>query len=656
MKQQQFLEVVSEAEARARLQTLISNYQVAVERIKLDEACLGRVLASSVRTQVDVPAFDRSNVDGFAVRASDTFGAEEVTPIRLKLSDQSLPAGAWTASVALDPGQAMYVATGGVIPRHADAVVMIEDTEISESEGQAFLEVSRAIAPGAHITWAGTDLGKGEVVLQRGCLLNSKATGLLAAIGTEFVEVIRPPHVAVLSTGDEIIPPGQTLKTGQIFDSNSRIVLDAAREAGATTEFLGILPDHRQALKDCLIATLTRPTPPDWLVLSGGTSKGRGDLNASVVAEIAAEQPGCRGLLVHGVALKPGKPLGFAELYQRAVILLPGFPTSAIFTFHEFIVPSLRQQAGLAAEEASLIEAKLPFRLNSVAGRTQYSLVNLIPSKTGLKAYPQGSGSGSVSSFSRADGYLRIPQHTEYLDPDTPVSIKLFAPNLALADLNIIGSHCLGLDWLVEQLAQEGFRIRSMHVGSTAGCQALGRGEGEIAGIHLLDAQSGRYNQDFVPDNCQLIAGYTRTQGFLLGSGHEELARLPREELMEILKSDGLRMINRNQGSGTRILLDQCLAGARPPGYQHQAKSHNAVAAAVMQGRSDWGMTLKSLVTGTKLGFVPYIDEHFDFLIRKDQLQKPAVKAFLATLQSESGTTALKKLGFLRRSSGASSL
>lgn len=652
MRQEQFLDVVDERTARARIDAACAHLVPRTVRIALRDA-LGRVLADDVRAPVDVPAFDRSDVDGFAVRAADTFGAEELSPVHLALSPVQLPAGAAPpAGFEVPARTAVSVATGAVVPRGADAVVMVEHTRPLSTKDGPGVSLLHAVAPGAHVSFAGSDLGRGEVVLRRGTALSSRETGMLAAVGVGEVEVFELPRVAVLSTGDELRAPGGTLAPGQVYDSNARILADAVREAGGAADELGIVPDDDGALAAAL-RPLVRddPSAPDVVLLSGGTSKGAGDLNYRVVERLAREVPGSPGIVVHGVALKPGKPLCFAVIGGRPVVILPGFPTSAIFTFHEFVAPLLRRLAGRREDAAATVEATVPMRVPSAVGRTDYTLVHLVPGARGLAAYPLGAGSGSVSAFSRADGFVRIPQEAEFLPEGARVEVRLLGRGVRPADLVAIGSHCLGLDALLGVIASRGFAVKSVVVGSQGGLAALARGEGDLAGTHLLDAATGTYNVAFLPKGAVLVPGWARRQGLVFRRGDARFEGRDVAAFVEAAKGPRVRMVNRNAGSGTRVLLDGLLGlregDPRPEGFHHQAKSHHAVAAAVAQGRADWGMTLDVLAQASGLGFVSVREERYDLAVAESRLERPGVAALRAVLLSDEGRALLRGLGFV---------
>ena len=378
------------------------------------------------------------------------------------------------------------------------------------------------------------------------------------------------------------------------------------------------------------------------LVLSGGTSKGAGDISYRTVSRL--DNP---GIVAHGVALKPGKPICLAVTDGKPVVILPGFPTSAIFTFHEFVAPVLRAYAGLPVERRHSVQARLPMRVNSERGRTEYLLVGLVQSPTGLAAYPMGKGSGSVTTFSNADGFITIDQHTEILDADSTVDVQLLGRDVEPADLVIIGSHCVGLDLLAGMLVRAGVRAKSLYVGSMGGVAAARRGECDIAGVHLLDPATGRYNVHLVSEELTLLPGYGRMQGFVFRSGDARFEDRSLEQAVTGALADAeCVMVNRNPGSGTRVLIDKLLGNARPPGYGVQTKSHNAVAASVAQGRADWGIAIDTVARQYGLGFIALQEERFDFIVPTARLDRPAVRSFQALLADDAVRDRLSAAGF----------
>jgi putative molybdopterin biosynthesis protein len=636
-EQEQFLHVLDRDEAERRFRAALDLSPVGVETVTLDRA-LGRVLAGDVVSPVDVPSFDRSNVDGFAVVAEDTFAASEEQPRTVRLSDEVIHAGL-VPSTVVGPGIAAAIATGGMVPRGADAVVMVEHAEL---DGDT-LRIAKAVSAGGGVSFAGTDITRGETVLRRGQLLTSRDTGVLAAIGVASVDVWRKPIVAILSTGDEIIAPGATMTPSHVYDSNAQVLADAVREIGGEPMRLGIVPDDMDALRVRVREALAAA---HVVLLSGGTSKGAGDVSYRVVAEL--RDP---GIVAHGVALKPGKPICLAATGGRPVIVLPGFPTSAIFTFHEFVAPVIRSLAGLGSQDRTVVPARLAVKVNSEIGRTEYVLVGLVegvPEAVGpaLAAYPMGQGSGSVTTFSRADGFTAVDRHVEIVPAGTIVDVQLLGRGLQLADLVVIGSHCVGLDYLLGLLQRQGVHAKFMAVGSTGGLDAAKRGECDLAGIHLLDPKTNTYNRPFLTESLELIDGYGRAQGVVFRPGDPRFSgRSAQEAIACATRDPGCVMVNRNQGSGTRALIDRLLEGARPRGYAVQPRNHNAVAAAVVQGRADWGVTLDTIARSAGLDFLPVQDERYDFVTPKSRAHRPGLVAFRNLLADTEARAGLARLG-----------
>ena len=644
--QEQFLQVLDRDEAERRFHAALDLSPRGIERVSLDVA-LGRVLAGDVRSPVDVPSFDRSNVDGYAVIAQDTFGAAEEFPRVLDLTDEVIHTGV-VPSTIVRAGEAVTIATGGMMPRGADAVVMVEHADIRGNE----LHVGRAVGAGSGVSFAGTDITAGETVLRRGQILTSRDTGVLAAIGVADVDVWRRPVVAIVSTGDEIIAPGATMQPARVYDSNAQILADAVRELGGEPRRLGIVRDDIDALRATIREAIESA---DIVLLSGGTSKGAGDISYRVVAELTNP-----GIVAHGVALKPGKPICLAVTRGQPVVVLPGFPTSAIFTFHEFVAPVLSSMAGRRLAGRSMVQAKLAVRVNSEIGRTEYLLVGLVntsdsgaafrqPAQAGepsLVAYPMGQGSGSVTTFSRADGFTTIDRHEEIVPAGAIVTVQLLDRELQLADLVVIGSHCIGLDYLLGELHNEGIRSKFLAVGSLGGLEAAKRGECDIAGMHLLDPRTDTYNEPFLTPALDLIRGYGRLQGIVFRTGDARFEGTSADQAIEAALDDPTCvMVNRNQGSGTRALIDRLLDGAKPSGYAVQPRNHNAVAAAVVQGRADWGVTLDTIARTAGLGFLPVQHEQYDFVVPKARAERPGVKAFRARLADLATRATLTKLG-----------
>lgn len=632
-QQDQFLQVLSRDAAEHAFWSALAPAPLGTEELSLDHLP-GRVLAADIAAPVDAPPFDRATVDGFAIRAADLFEASGAQPVALRLNPEVIACG--TAPILpVTPGTATPIATGGPIPRGADAVVMIEHTD---PEG-AGIAVARAMAPGAHISFAGSDIARGQTLLRKGTLVSAREVAMLAAVGLDRASVWRRPRVAVLSTGDELVQPGQPLRPAGVYDSNGPVIAAALRENGCDAVHLGAVADDAAALETAVTAAFAAY---DGLILSGGTSKGAGDLTTATIAALGAP-----GIVAHGVALKPGKPLCLAVCDGKPVVVLPGFPTSAMFTFHDLVAPALRAIAGLPQKAAAQVTATLPVRLTSELGRTEFAMVSLTDGADGLIAHPVAKGSGAVTAFAQADGFLTVPALAESLAPDTLARVTLFGAAVAPPTLTIVGSHCVGLDAVMTRLTEHGMSARILATGSHGGLAALRRRDCDIAPIHLLHSDTEVYNHAFLTDGMRLIPGWRRMQGLLFRKGDARFeGRDLAEALAAALTDPDAIMVGRNQGSGTRVLLDRLLKGTRPPGYWNQPTSHNAVAAAVAQGRADWGMAIGPVAQALGLGFLPVADEHYDFAVWDTPRNPVALAAFETALHDSHD--AVTALGFSR--------
>lgn len=622
MKRKEFRELISVEKARKiinSLQVLPGKESLALENV------YGKTLAEDVVTEINVPPFPRAVMDGYAVRAEDTYSCSETEPAKLKLLG-GIPAGS-DAKFTVSTGEAVEIATGAPIPEGADAVVMVEYT----SEENGIVSIFRPVTAGENIMKAGSDILKGERVLRRGRKLGTREIGVLASIGKKEVPVLRLP-VGIISTGDELVNPGESLAPGKVYDANSYTLYAGIQECGASPLLYGIVKDEKSTMGKALGTAVSECA---LVLTSGSTSSGVGDVMYRLIDE-AGET------LAHGINIKPGKPVVIGIIKGIPIIGLPGNPASALMIFNEFVAPLLRKSLGAEAGIRKTEKGIMGTDLRS-EGRQQLLPVGIVRGRV----YPADRGSGAITSLSEADGFIEIPPETEFIGAGTPVDVTLFG-EIEKPDLLIAGGFCPGLD-ILEDLS--GLRFRTLYTGSSGGFSAIAAGTADIAGVNMPSRSEGqhgvqsneiRYNTPTIEamglSDVVLVKGYRREVGLIVrqDSPISGLEALP-----------GKRLINRNRGSGTRALLELKIAeftaekgiGKKEftdsiPGYASGAKSEVAIREAVVSGKADAGIGLRSSAERNNLKFIKLAEEEYDFLIRKEILDIPEVKKFLQTLSS----------------------
>ena len=400
--------LMSLEEALEALRNAVDASPRGTESVPVSEA-LGRVLAEDVVAPMDVPPFDRSIVDGYAVRAEDTFGTFETNPLRLRFVGE-VRVGE-KPRVSVGPGEAAYVSTGAPLPDGADAVVMLEWTERGDGE----VVVYRSVSPWENVMRKGSDIRAGSKPLKAGTVLGPRQLGVLSALGFTEVKVFRRPRVAVLSTGDELAEPGKPLSYGMVYDVNSTTLSTYAEKCGAESLVLGVAGDRPDEIRRMLLRGLETA---DVVVVSGGASVGVRDYMRDVVKSLGAP-----GMVVDGVRIKPGKPTMVAVVDGKPVFCLPGHPTSALMTFHVFVAPILRAMAGLPDTAGKTVRARLSKRVISETGRRLFQPVKLLEDGA---AEPIFKGSGAVTSPSEADGFVIVPEDVRMLPEGSEVEVHLF--------------------------------------------------------------------------------------------------------------------------------------------------------------------------------------------------------------------------------------
>ena len=411
-----FRKLLSLEDAEKRIAESISVKPLGVEEVSLQEA-LGRVLAENIVSPIDVPPFNRSTVDGYAVKAEDTFGAEENRPVTLKLAG-SVAVGK-LPSLTVNKGVALEIVTGAPFPRGADAVVMVENT----SEKQGRLTVHRAVVKGENVMERGSDVRIKEHVLEGGAVLSSKELGVLAALGFTKVNVFRRPKVAIVSTGAEIVEPGKPLPPGKIYDINTHTLTAAATECGCEPVGLGVVQDDDSTLLEKTLKKALKAA--DVVVTSGGVSVGPKDVVPKILSEL-----GKPGVLVHGVAVKPGKPFAFAVVGGKPIFSLPGHPTSSLLMFQLLVRPTLLKMAGREVTPPATVKATNVHKLFSARGRRTFITVTLHRDKAGRWRASQVSGgeSGAITTLAKADGYVELKETQQFVEAGSEITVFLFKP------------------------------------------------------------------------------------------------------------------------------------------------------------------------------------------------------------------------------------
>jgi len=639
-----FKDLISSEEAMKKLNEKCRIQPLGMEIISII-ASNGRVTAEDIISQLDVPTFDRATMDGYAVKAADTFEAKEDQPINLTISGVSQP-GAYPTG-AVNQGEAVEVGTGSPIPKGANAIVMVEYTQTINNT----LRVFRSVSPGENIVAAGSDIMTGELVLRSGEKITPREIGVLSAIGINKVKVHRKPIVAIISTGNELVKAGEKLGFAQIYDINSNSISASVMENGGVPLPPIIVRDNEISIRNAIIESVNKA---DIILTSGSTSAGSGDIMNKVLTGLAATE-----IMAHGLTVKPGKPTIIAISKGKPLIGLPGYPTSALMIFNLIVVPLIRRLAGLNdAIDYPLLDARAGSRIYSVKGRRELLPVQVVLSKGSYVTYPVGLGSGAIMSVALADGYIDVPKNQEFIEENESVKVRLLSSQLHPADLVIVGSHCTGIDLLIQHIRRikPGLAVKIVNAGSLGGVQSMERGEADLAGVHILDEETGEYNVALMKEynlskKAFLVRGYMREQGLIVAKGNpKNIKKLEDITLGEIV------FINRNQGSGTRLLLDmklKCIASRRKTslanlkamiqGYDTETKSHSAVAAAVAQGKADVGLGIRTVANIYGLDFIHVNDEILDFIILKDRLKKEAVKVFLEALKSKDFQKDLKE-------------
>lgn len=587
------------------------------------QAGLGRVTAQDIYAKVSMPNFHAAAMDGIAVRAEQTFAANELNPIRLqKEMDYRI------------------VDTGDPIPPGFDAVIMVEDLHPVDGET---VEIREAVAPWQHIRPIGEDVIAGEMLFPAFHRLRPVDLGALLAGGILTLPVLRKPSVAIMPTGTELIPPSEHVESGQIIEFNSTVFSAYLKEWGAEPTILPIVKDEYEAIREKVREAVEHY---DLVLLNAGSSAGTEDFTYHVIHELGT-------VFTHGVGTRPGKPVVLGEVSGKPFVGLPGYPVSAYFGLEWFVRPLLYRYYGLIERSRPKLRVKMGRRVVSVMGAEDFVRMTVGFIQGQYVANPLTRAAGVTMSLVRADGLLRIPPSHLGYEQGEEAEIELYRPVEEIErSILITGSHDLSLDLLQSHLRRRDplRHIISSHVGSMGGILAIQKGEAHVAGIHLFDEKTGRYNIPFLEKYLKgkeavLVHLTYRTQGWIVAKGNPHKIN----DVTDIVNKR-LTYINRQRGAGTRLLFDDLLrkkgiSKAEVYGYEQEAISHLSVAVAVQGGAADVGLGIYSAAKVMDLDFIPVAEEHYELLFLKEFYESEAGKLLIEIITSSDFRRELESLG-----------
>jgi putative molybdopterin biosynthesis protein len=594
-------------------------------------AAVGRVLAEAVTARLSSPNFHAAAMDGIAVRAEDTFGAGETRPKTLSVGQE-----------------AYFVNTGHVMPAATNAVIMIEQVNVLDAQR---VQIEAAAYPWQNVRRMGEDIVATELLFPRNHHVTPYCVGALLSAGIFEVSVRRPPKLLIIPTGSELVDwrGGITdLQPGQVIESNSYVLGKLTEACGGTWVKHDKVRDDLPAIAKAVAGGVAADY--DMVLIIGGSSAGSEDFSRHVIAELGE-------VLVHGVTMMPGKPVVIGTLKEKPVFGIPGYPVSAIIAFEQFVRPLICRMLGVPEPEISTVQVEPTRKIPSKLGVEEFLRVKLGNVGGRIVASPLPRGAGTITSITEADGIIRIPNHVEGLNEREPVTAELLRP-LAGIDRTvvIVGSHDNSLDVLADQLRAggSGLSLSSSHVGSMGGLMAIKKGMCHLAGSHLLDTEDGSYNISYIrrylPElfgsgHIRVVNLVFRDQGLMVPAGNPKGIRG-----IEDLAREDVTLINRQGGSGTRILLDYRLKalGVDPGsirGYPNEEFTHMAVAVAVLSGAADVGLGIYAAAKALGLDFIPVVTEQYDLVVPQAYFDTEPIRILMATIGSAAFKQQVERLG-----------
>ena len=634
MKRKIYLNMLPLAEATKLFLDTFGSCTTLPQTIASHDAA-GRVTASPVTARFSSPSFHAAAMDGIAVRAADTFGAADDSPVTL----------------AINGKQAAFVNTGHPLPDGYDAVIMIEHILLADDQTTGIIRAP--VYPWQNVRKVGEDIVATELLFPSSHLLTPPDVAALLTAGCPEVEVYSKPCITIIPTGTELVDLRETstIPAGKTIESNSAVLAALAREAGADVIVTPIIADEYDSIKEHLLAAVQ--SDADIVVINAGSSAGSADYTVQIIEELGR-------VMVHGVTIMPGKPTILGEINNKPVVGSPGYPVSAIISFEQFVIPLLRKMQGLEQQQPATAPALLARDIPSKGGIEEFR--RMITGQIGdhLVTIPLKKGAGAITTLTRANSILRIPASSEGETRGTTVSLELLRPRQQIENTILCtGSHDLCLDIIHDFLKKSSsYPLASTHVGSLGGILAIRDNMTHIAGSHLLDPASNSYNTTYVKKYLQdkkiaLITLVHRQQGFMVQSGNPQNIAT----VNDLIRKD-VRFINRQAGSGTRVLLDHELdkAGIDTDditGYDTDEYTHMAVAVTVLSGKVDTGLGILAAAQALGLDFIPLTEERYDLIIPVEFLELPSIMALRAIIESSAFKQAVEsKGGYSTRETG----